>query len=249
MYTRPSLELLKKTNDLVGRCGGIELAAARLGVHPSTLRKMTSGASLSTFTIRKLTVRLTAVTSSDQPKYPSDAPIQRLRDAYALYESLGTLEAVGRRLGVTRERVRQLLAKGTRLGLFKYSGREHLYVPREQLLNAYRRSGSTRKAAQLCGVSPQHYRRLLTAHSIGAGHLLRIRQLRAKCRCIRLYQLMTSQLGHRPTTTEMQSTSAGHSLYATINRLWGSINAFREELSVPAPPKGTRHFRDTLQTP
>lgn len=29
-----------------------------------------------------------------------------------------------------------------------------------------------------------------------------------------------------------------------ILRLWGSIDAFREELSIPAPPKGSRTLRD-----
>lgn len=46
--------------------------------------------------------------------------------AFELYRDLGTMRAVGAAMGITGERVRQLLRLGDRRGLFSYPGREYL---------------------------------------------------------------------------------------------------------------------------
>jgi ribosomal protein S14 len=45
---------------------------------------------------------------------------ERLLELHERYRRAGTLEAVGREMGVTRERVRQLLRKGAWMGLYPY---------------------------------------------------------------------------------------------------------------------------------
>ena len=44
----------------------------------------------------------------------------KYKQIYKDYEELGTLQLVGDKHELTRERVRQILAKGTSKGLFKY---------------------------------------------------------------------------------------------------------------------------------
>ena len=56
--------------------------------------------------------------------------VERLKHVHKLYEDLGTL-AAGRVIGVTRERVRQLLVKGSHLGLFEYKPFEYPFVAKE----------------------------------------------------------------------------------------------------------------------
>ncbi len=48
------------------------------------------------------------------------ALVRRLNHAHALYLEEGRLTGVARLLGVTRERVRQLLVRGAELGLYVY---------------------------------------------------------------------------------------------------------------------------------
>lgn len=57
----------------------------------------------------------------EKPKKPFlQKNIEKTQNIYRLYKELGTLEEVGKKLGVSRERVRQLLEKGDQAGVIEY---------------------------------------------------------------------------------------------------------------------------------
>ena len=59
---------------------------------------------------------LTVVADTPPEKHAEDS-LAHCRQAYELYKSHGTLEAVGRRLNLSRERVRQLINRGVAYGV------------------------------------------------------------------------------------------------------------------------------------
>lgn len=225
----------------IDRYGDVVQAAAWIGVRPSTLTKVLEGTSLSAPALKKLT-RLLEVPETLRRAKP--VQIDRLETAHRLYLELGTLQAVGDRMSLTRERVRQLLEKGAKLELFEYKPREYPFVERGKILAAYSRELNLSRAARDLGISRGYLEKLLTAYSIGAGTLRAIRRRTGKARRISDYRRLEVQLGRSPTTTDLQATSTGRSLHMKILRLWGSIDAFRDELSIPAPSKGSPTFRE-----
>jgi hypothetical protein len=46
--------------------------------------------------------------------------LERLLEVHRLYQAHGTLAATAKALGLSRERVRQLLIQGSKVGLFEY---------------------------------------------------------------------------------------------------------------------------------
>jgi len=58
------------------------------------------------------------------------------------------------------------------------------------------------------------------------------------------YELIRKELGHHPTTTELQLESRWRRVWARIETAWGTISAFREELSIPKPPQGNPLIRE-----
>jgi predicted transcriptional regulator len=116
-------------------------ASSKFGVNPSTITKILDGKPLSYSVQEKLITAVESQLIDVEIRKPSNPPsmVERLNHVHRLYEDLGTLEAAGRVIGVTRERVRQLLVKGTRLGLFEYKPFEYPFVPKEKLIADYRR--------------------------------------------------------------------------------------------------------------
>lgn len=104
--------------------------ASKLGVTATSLRKIYEGKPVSSPLANKVAAALSAPNLIDLRNKPS-AQLERLQTIYNLYKQLGTLEAVGKQIGVTRERVRQLLAQGDRIGLFEYNTRISLRLQGE----------------------------------------------------------------------------------------------------------------------
>lgn len=161
-----------------------------------------------------------------------------------MYEELGTLEAVGKKIGVTRERVRQLLAKGSNLGLFEYKPFDYPFVPKEKIVADYRNYLTLGHVVKANNISLPYLRKLLTAYGITEEGLRSLWLAGHKMRCVDAYSRIKDQLGHHPTTTELQRSKPWRYLSLKITRLWGSIDAFREELSIPKPPKGSPSFSE-----
>lgn len=246
--TDSSSIFLAQVTSFIQNCSSLEDASSRLGVRPSTLKKLLAGKHVS-FQPRQKIKRIFNGTAPCKPEL-ADPVSEKLRWAHTLYEKYGTLEAVGRQMGLTRERVRQLLVKGSQLRLFEYKRKplEYPYVSKEKLITDYAHFLSLGKVAQINRISLDYLRKLLTAYSITQSDLTSCAKEARKARCVERYNRIMDQLGHHPTTTELQATSEGRTLHSRIRKLWGSIDAFRLELNIPKPPQGSRSIReDTRQ--
>lgn len=227
-------------------CSSLESASPRLGVRPSTLEKLLAGRPVSRDTRQRIE-RILDGTAPCKPE-PAYSVSEKLRQAHVLYEEYGTLEAAGREMGLTRERVRQLLAKGSQLGLFEYKPFEYPYVPKEKLIADYAHFLTLSKVAQINKISLGYLRKLMTAYSITQNDLDSYAKGVRQAGCVEQYNRIMNRLGHHPTTTDLQATSEGQTLCRRIGRLWGTIDAFREQLNIPKPPQGSRSIKeDTRQ--
>lgn len=176
---------------------------------------------------------------------------KKLKEAHKLYVEKGSLEAVGKYMGITRERVRQLLVQGTRLGLFEYRPYNYPFAPKEKILEDFRRGLSQNAVARANDITVNYLHKLLTAYNITEEDLYTVRIEGRKLRCIDQYNCIKSELGHHPTTTELQLSQSWRNLNMKIDRLWGSFEVFREELDIPKPPhrysEGSRRWWEHRQ--
>lgn len=170
---------------------------------------------------------------------PSPEQTQRLTEIKRLYEELGTLEQVAERLNLTRERVRQLLEKGQKYGLFTYElTRTRLFkhtlerVSSAALIDQIQTQPNRYLRCQALGISMSEYFKLLKHYQIDS----RDYQLSSRMKkYIIRYSDIVDTLGHHPSTTEMQSRTEWHAIHAAILRLWGSIENFRNEFGIEKP--------------
>lgn len=154
-------------------------------------------------------------------------------ECFKLYQQYGTLANVAEKLKLTRERVRQILKQGTSLGLFKYSGREYRYLEKKKILDDYSRLQSLHEVAKINSISISYLKKILTAYKVKDRDLEAIKDQTRKNECIEQYKKIVSELGHHPTTTELQSSSKGRYLANKILRFWGTTDKFREEFNIP----------------
>ena len=227
-------------------------AASRFGVYPSTIYKLMDGRPLSLSVKKKICTRLVEPRVDDGPNQRLAVTLDRIMQVHRLYKEKSNLAAVGREVGVTRERVRQLMLQGSELGLFEYSTYKPPVIPKQKLLAEYQIHLSLQRVAELHETSADHIRRLFAAYGITQKqlHSLRVAALREgrKKRLIASYRRIRKELGYHPTATEMERRSRGwHRLYQKILRLWGSIHAFRSDLGIP--PSTERLFAAWQQDP
>lgn len=231
-------------------------ASSKFDVNPSTIRKILDGKPVS-YSVQAKLIAAMQRPSPNKANWKSSyrsSMVERLKHVHQLYEDLGTLEEAGRVIGVTRERVRQLLVKGSHLGLFEYKPFEYPFVAKETLIADYRRHLSLGRVAKANGITSGYLGKLLTAYRITEAQLRSLWNEGQKIRCINAYNAVKDQLGYHPTTTVLQGTRPWRYLSMKITRLWGSFEAFRDDLSIPAPQKGsasfsqdTRRWRETRQ--
>lgn len=169
-------------------------------------------------------------------------------NCFHAYLEGGTLERVAKKMCLTRERIRQILTKGTQLGLFNYAGREYHYIDKGKLIEDYTKYLSLSTVAKVNGITTSYLRRMLTAYKITEKDLEAVRVSFMKRKCVESYRNIEKELGHPPTTTELQYKQKWRYLSMKISRLWGSIDTFREELQIPKPirkfPDATRKWME-----
>lgn len=221
-------EIIRNESDLLD-------ASSRWGINVPTLRRAFQGKDITPRTEHKIL----AVLDCQNPMQlnvskPSRSP-ERLTHVYQLYKELGTLQKVGQQIGVTRQRVRQLLVQGSKLGLFHYQPYEYPYIPKEKLVADYTSFPNFNEVARINHISTSYLHKLLSAYSVTEENLVAYRKEGKRLRCIQEYKQLEEKVGHHLTTTEFQSTSKGHALHNQIIRLWGSIDAFRAALNIPKP--------------
>ncbi|MBI3803234.1 MAG: hypothetical protein HY282_05670 [Nitrospirae bacterium] len=215
----------------------------RLNVNPSTIQKIIEGSPVSRSVTKKIEAALQEGRGFDgggktRVDYPSNhSSVERLMEVYDLYEAEKSLRTVGEQLGLSRERVRQLLEKGSEIGLFKYRPAKAPLLSREKILKDYGRFLKRSEVAKANRISTNYLSKLIELHEITKSDLNGIRMEGWKRRCLKQYQAFAGKLGYHPTTTELQQSKVNRSLAFKIRRLWGSLETFRSELNlVPGMP-------------
>lgn len=208
------------------------LVASKLGVRPSTIRKILDGCTLSKVVERKVDAALKAGALSTHGGAAS-AKLERLFEIFHLYHKERTLEGVGEKIGLTRERVRQLLVKGSEIGLFQYKSHRSFKpsVSKEKILSDYQKFQKLYLVARANGISTVQLKNLRTLYGITLRDLEQARDEGRKRTCIEKYASFSASLGHPPSTTELQRSSGSY-LSQTIRKLWGSFQSFRSDLRV-----------------
>jgi hypothetical protein len=185
------------TSDLperVHRCaiwmGGPVAAAALLKVPPLVVAKLIYGRPVNrrfrSVVLRRLenVLEWRVGQSVPTPVSPHGSPhdgLAQCTEAYELYKRYGTLEAVGRCLDLSRERVRQLINRGVAYGVIPaephYTEASHPFPfsSREEFLAAYRKTPSLRRLIQSLRVSKNRLKRFFHTHHVKPEDLTTIR--------------------------------------------------------------------------
>ncbi len=200
--------------------------ASKLRVTPRTVKKVITGQTVSPYIRLKIQTALqedTALVHSSKK-----SPVQHLLEINQLYQAGGTLRSVGAKVGLSGERVRQLLLTGTEVGLFKYQPPKAPVISRKKILSDYKKYLNFGQVARVNNISLPYLMRLRLLHKIERKSLHAIRVAGQRRKCIEMYISIKEQLGHYPKTIELQKLEKGPYLHGKILRLWGSFGAFQE---------------------
>lgn len=235
-------DLSSKLRSMIKNSVSVIELSERFNLRPSTIQKIIHGTPVSAGVQDKISFAM-----QNEPDNPTNARlpmVERLQEIHRLYKDLGTLASVGDKIGVTRERVRQLLEKGTKLGLFEYKPFDYSFVSKETILADYKEHLSLGRVAKTNHITSGYLRKLLTAYGITEEKLRALLIEGHKAKCVKQYNSIQEQLGHHPTTTELQKLKSWRYLSMKITRLWGSFDSFRDELDIPKPSKGSPTFSE-----
>lgn len=202
----------------------------RLNVNPSTVEKILEGNPVSRSVKRKIRAAFTH--GELNPAESKESTVERLLEVHRLYEKARSLRAVGVKMGVSRERVRQLLEKGSEVGLFEYKPLKLPLIPRQKILKDYKKLLRLNAVARANGVSTAHLSKLIALYQITEEDLKAVRREGGRIKCIEQYDSIVQKFGHHPTTTELQKLKSARYLSAQIRTLWGSFEAFRNERQI-----------------
>jgi hypothetical protein len=207
-------------------------------MNPTPLRKIWANKPPSKYILNKLQkVQAQLSQGTDLNDFLCKSPRgQKLVSIYRLYQKEGSLERVGSLMDLSRERVRQLLNKGTNLGLFEYKKKLNSQIPsdlsKKKIIEDYKKSLSLKEVAHFNDISMYQLFRILHQYKLTSWELHIIRIEGRRMYCMNQYKLFVKKLGWHPSTSEMEKTSNGISLFNKIIRLWGSIHTFRKDLNI-----------------
>jgi transposase-like protein/DNA-binding Lrp family transcriptional regulator len=166
------------------------------------------------------------------------------REMYRMYADGGTLESVGRRYNVTRERIRQNLEDGSARGLFVYPIPKPTPRDVETMLDAYREELALSRVATRFGMTRLALTKWMAENGVLPNDLERVALEGRKNRAFGEYMALVEQLGTHPTTTILQREH--RALSGAIDRHWGDFRSFRLEFDIPAPALGNPNIREDI---
>lgn len=224
-----------------------------LNVNPSTVQKILEGNPVS----RSVTKKIHAAFEQGGGLYskrtrrkdlsPNHSTIERLMEVYSLYEKEKSLRTVGKKLDLSFERVRQLLEKGSAIGLFEYRPPKAPLLSREKILRDYKKFLNRSRVARANHISVNYLSKLIEQHQISEAELDVVRAEGQRSRCIKQYDGIARRLGYHPTTTELNQKKSSRSLAFKIRRSWGTLEKFRKERNiVPGQPVKTSGDREEV---
>ena len=166
------------------------------------------------------------------------------RQAESLLCKLGTLSAAGKHLGVTGERVRQIMVDGHRNGWVKYRpfGKRGVCAAVARLPEAIRRAKSYNELWSMCGVSAVAGKGLLSSIGVDTAQFDATIKANRTAFHINRLRMVAEQLGVGNTlnTAPIQATKEGKTAYNCAIRYAGGIVAVRKALGITAEVKRGR---------
>ena len=164
---------------------------------------------------------------------------ERLFLIKSLYDQYKTLDRVGQKLDLTRERVRQLLNQGQKYKLFRYEQARITdfknviaRVSKDELIKSIYDNPKRFVVCSALNITVTDLFKLLKHYKIDLGdYRYDVRQKKYLLR----YSKIVDYLGHHPSTTEMQKVSNWRATWAAISRIWGSFDRFRLEFGIEKP--------------
>lgn len=215
--------------------GSRQEAALRLRVYRRTLAKLLRGRPVAPVTLTKVEQRIKrGVLRRSLRTVVQPEKVAQARRLQRLYQRYGTLEAVGQRMGVTKQAVWSLLVQWSRRGVISYRPLKHraVFQPRiskSKLLQDYRRVLSFTQVARLNKLPKEHVARASQIYGITEAELERIRRERWRQEYLARYLQLAGRLGYRPNTSRMYEAGYG-GLTSRILKSWGSFRAFKRTL-------------------
>ena len=164
----------------------------------------------------------------------------RYQQVKEMYDRLGTLAKVGKELNISRERVRQILARGTNYGFFSYEpikGKENIKkliqeLTREDLIKDIQLLNSKTTLCLKFNINERYLEKLLEYFNIDLKDYQKAARMG---RYIQKYSKIVDDLGYHPTTTEMNSRRGWRGIWSGISRYWGNFDNFRKEFGIDKP--------------
>ncbi len=159
-----------------------------------------------------------------------------------LFYALGTYAAVGRKLDLSRERVRQILERGRERRWINWepaSSARRKTLRREwtpgRLKAALKELGSVEQLKNRYRLKRWEVKFLMQAYKIDMGELRRKSRLE---RTLTEYKACRREFGHDPSSTELFRSRRWKKLLPRIRKIWGSIEEFRRARGIPIPQRG-----------
>jgi hypothetical protein len=171
---------------------------------------------------------------------------------FNLYQEFKTLEKVAQEFGYTRERIRQYLVLGNKLGIIDYKpfNSENFKnlckdVSKERLTEWLNQYGAVRRISEKTNISIAHLNRLIKMYDMDVS---RLRKNFLKQEILKEYNHLVKNLGGtHPSTYDLLSIRNGRNLWAKISRNWGNFKVFREEQNIYLQKKTRKRSSDNDQ--
>ena len=183
----------------------------------------------------------------------SNAKINFSKTVFQLYKEHGTLEKVGKKVGLTRERIRQILKRGNRYGLFEYPIKKELisypflikyFANKEELLNELSDCSKKDEMLKILNTDTINFNKLLGNFNLD----IRDVQAYSKKKKSKIeYDEYVEKTGHHPTTTEMNEDKKIRNIWVKITRYWGSMADFRQEFGYPFIKQGNPKIKENVR--
>jgi len=183
----------------------------------------------------------------------SNDKITSSKTIFQLYKEYGTLEKVGREVGLTRERIRQILARGDKYGLFEYPIKKELisypflinyFTKKEELLNELSDCSKKDEMLETLNTDIINFNKLLGYFNLDIRD---VQNYSKKKKLKRQYDEYVEKIGHHPTTTEMNGDKKIRNIWMKITRHWGSMADFRQEYGYPHIKQGNPRLKENIR--
>lgn len=208
----------------------IAVLALALQVQEPTIRKVLSDSELALVTREKIIGHLKSSSRSEKIKADGRVTLWKIQRCYELYCKYGTMQRVADEIKITKERVRQLLARGEALKLFELPRREKPPISKSRLRRDYRKYLSKKKVAEAHNISIRYLNELFAKYKITRKSLSQIRIAKNKKETIQQYCEYCIKRGEEMDSANLHSTIEGLKILNKIMKTWNGIQAFRKDL-------------------